>query len=153
MLPYARAILLAGVTTVLVLVYVYRFEGYSRGVFAIHVIVLGVMVIGARLSFRGLGEFVDRHRATGRRTIIYGAGDAGALALREIQGNPRRGCQVVGFVDDDAHLESDVVFGVTRALVGDFRRVETADGGEEWALDYRFVMQPGESRLPVPPIK
>src|SRR6476659_3945312 len=26
------------------------------------------------------------------------------------------------FVDDDEHLESDVVFGVTRALVGDYRR-------------------------------
>lgn len=57
------------------------------------------------------------------------------------------------FVDDDDHLNSDVVFGVTRALVGDFRRVETEDGAEAWALDHRFVMQPGESKLPVPPIK
>lgn len=57
------------------------------------------------------------------------------------------------FVDDDQHLNSDVVFGVTRALVGDFRRVETEDGAEAWALDHRFVMQPGESKLPVPPIK
>ena len=99
--PYVRGVVLASVSTVLVLVYVYRFEGYSRGVFAINVVVLGGMVIGARLSFRAFGEFVDRHRASGRRTLVYGAGDAGALVLREIHGNPRRLCHVVGFVDDD----------------------------------------------------
>lgn len=51
------------------------------------------------------------------------------------------------FVDDDHHLESDVVFGVTRALIGRFER--TADG---FALVHDFVLQPGESVLPTPPI-
>lgn len=63
------------------------------------------------------------------------------------------------FVDDDEHLESDVVFGVTRALVGDYRR---HDHGEPpasgvrapwYTLNYRFVMEEGEAILPKPPIK
>jgi protocatechuate 3,4-dioxygenase beta subunit len=63
------------------------------------------------------------------------------------------------FVDDDEHLESDVVFGVTRALVGDYRR---HDQGEPpttgvrapwYTLNYRFVMESGEAILPKPPIK
>ncbi|MBW4656972.1 MAG: hypothetical protein KME20_28585 [Kaiparowitsia implicata GSE-PSE-MK54-09C] len=62
------------------------------------------------------------------------------------------------FVDDDAHLESDVVFGVTRALIGDFRRGEgpapAADVAGEWfSLAYTFVMEPGDAVLPQPPIK
>lgn len=62
------------------------------------------------------------------------------------------------FVDDDEHLDSDVVFGVTRALVGDFRKGEgappAADVTGEWfSLDYDFVMEPGEAVLPHPPIK
>jgi protocatechuate 3,4-dioxygenase beta subunit len=62
------------------------------------------------------------------------------------------------FVDDDAHLESDVVFGVTRALIGDFRKGEGAAPapdvtGEWFGLSYTFVMQPGDSVLPHPPIK
>ncbi|MET0222598.1 MAG: dioxygenase [Tardiphaga sp.] len=62
------------------------------------------------------------------------------------------------FVDDDEHLESDVVFGVTRALIGDFRRGEGAAPapdvtGEWFGLSYGFVMEPGESVLPHPPIK
>jgi catechol 1,2-dioxygenase len=63
------------------------------------------------------------------------------------------------FVDDDKHLESDVVFGVTRALIGDYRRHEAgtppaADVKAPWyTLDYQFVMEAGEAKLPVPPIK
>jgi catechol 1,2-dioxygenase len=60
------------------------------------------------------------------------------------------------FTDDDPHLETDVVFGVTRALVGGYRRGEgtAPDGsdGEWWTLDYTFHLEPGEARLPVPPI-
>ena len=62
------------------------------------------------------------------------------------------------FVDYDEHLGSDVVFGVTRHLVGDYRRVEerppAPDVETPWyRLDYAFVMEPGEAKLPKPPIK
>jgi catechol 1,2-dioxygenase len=62
------------------------------------------------------------------------------------------------FVDDDEHLESDVAFGVTRHLIGDFRRgggtPPSPDVKGRWyRLDYEFVMEPGEAKLPKPPIK
>jgi catechol 1,2-dioxygenase len=62
------------------------------------------------------------------------------------------------FVDDDKHLESDVVFGVTRALIGDFKKGEGVPpapdvNGEWFSLSYTFVMEPGEAALPQPPIK
>jgi catechol 1,2-dioxygenase len=50
-----------------------------------------------------------------------------------------------------------VQFGVTRALVGGFERHdEPHPTGVEppwYSLDYTFVMEPGEARLPRPPIK
>lgn len=63
------------------------------------------------------------------------------------------------FVDQDEYLESDVVFGVTRALIGDFKRHDSdpapaADVTAPWySLSYRFVMEAGEAKLPHPPIK
>ncbi len=63
------------------------------------------------------------------------------------------------FVDDDEHLETDVVFGVTDALIGDYRRHDSgtppaADASSPWyTLAHRFVMEPGEAVLPHPPIK
>jgi len=60
------------------------------------------------------------------------------------------------FIDSDPHLDSDVVFGVTSALIGDYRKSEkpAPDGsGEEfYELDYAFHLEPGEARLPAPPI-
>jgi catechol 1,2-dioxygenase len=63
------------------------------------------------------------------------------------------------FVDDDPYLTSDVVFGVTRALIGDYQRHESGPApapdvqGPWYSLDYTFVMEPGDSVLPIPPIK
>lgn len=63
------------------------------------------------------------------------------------------------YADDDPNLETDVQFGVTRALVGRFERHDEAhptepDAGTPWySLAYTFVMEAGEARLPRPPIK
>jgi protocatechuate 3,4-dioxygenase beta subunit len=63
------------------------------------------------------------------------------------------------FVDDDQYLETDVVFGVTRHLIGGYERQETRAAPAEdvtgpwYSLDYTFVMEPGEAKLPKPPIK
>lgn len=62
------------------------------------------------------------------------------------------------FVNDDPRLERDVVFGVTGDLVGDYRPHEGAapapDVKGRWhSLEHRFVMEPGESVLPHPPIE
>ena len=47
----------------------------------------------------------------------------------------------------DPHLETDSQFGVTRALIGNFVKE-----GERYSLEFTFVLEPGESRLPLPPI-
>ncbi|HWW46911.1 MAG TPA: dioxygenase [Xanthobacteraceae bacterium] len=63
------------------------------------------------------------------------------------------------FVDDDRYLKSDVVFGVTRALIGNYERHDSgappASGVEApwYTLNYTFVMEAGEAKLPIPPIK
>ncbi|MBR1219241.1 catechol 1,2-dioxygenase [Bradyrhizobium sp. U87765 SZCCT0131] len=59
----------------------------------------------------------------------------------------------------DPHIASDVQFGVTQALLGDFVRhdgphPEAADVTAPWyALDYTYVMEEGETVLPRPPIR
>jgi len=48
----------------------------------------------------------------------------------------------------DPHLETDSQFGVTKALIGDYRR--QADGS--FALEFTFVIEPGDSARPRAPI-
>jgi hydroxyquinol 1,2-dioxygenase len=62
------------------------------------------------------------------------------------------------YVNDDDRLETDVQFGVTRALIGDYVRHDgpapASDVKGEWySLDQTFVMEPGKARLPKPPIQ
>ncbi len=62
------------------------------------------------------------------------------------------------YADDDENLESDVQFGVTRALVGRFERHEAPhpDGlapAGWYSLSHTLVMEPGEAKLPKPPIR
>jgi catechol 1,2-dioxygenase len=62
------------------------------------------------------------------------------------------------YVQDDKFLETDVQFGVTRRLVGNYVRHENEMppapdvNGPWYSLDYNFVMEPGATKLPRPPI-
>ncbi|MGJ7506551.1 dioxygenase [Variovorax sp. GT1P44] len=62
------------------------------------------------------------------------------------------------YSSDDPRLETDVQFGVTQTLVGQYvlhadEPAPAADVGEPWySLDHHFVIEPGEARLPKPPI-
>jgi catechol 1,2-dioxygenase len=62
------------------------------------------------------------------------------------------------YSSDDPHLETDVQFGVTEALIGRYTLHETGPApatdvqGPWYTLNYEFMIEPGESRLPPPPI-
>lgn len=59
---------------------------------------------------------------------------------------------------DDANLETDVQFGVTQTLIGNYVRHEHEPApwpdvkGSWYSLDHTFVIEPGEAKLPRPPI-
>ena len=62
------------------------------------------------------------------------------------------------YASDDPNLDTDVQFGVTCALVGQMLRHDDQPApapdvsGPWYSLDHHFVIEPGESRLPKPPI-
>ena len=58
---------------------------------------------------------------------------------------------------DDEHIDSDVQFGVTRALIGNYIRhdepsAELGFAPPWYSLDQRFVLEPGDARRPIAPI-
>ena len=59
---------------------------------------------------------------------------------------------------DDEHINSDVQFGVTRALIGDYIRhdepsPEFGFAAPWYSLDQRFTLERGEARRPAAPIR
>lgn len=114
----ARGVLFGTLAGVSAIVYLYRFRGYSRAVFAIYAILLMFLLIASRASFRLIGEFVNRQGGSGRRLIVYGAGDSAASALREYMSRSGGGCRMLGFVDDDPALARRRIQGYP--VLGDY---------------------------------
>jgi FlaA1/EpsC-like NDP-sugar epimerase len=82
----------------------------------------GVLFIQALLVFLGTAAvrlavriaLLMRSRTSGeaRRVLIVGAGSAGSLLLREIQGRPDLGLLAVGFLDDEPSLVGRTIAGL-----------------------------------------
>jgi UDP-GlcNAc:undecaprenyl-phosphate GlcNAc-1-phosphate transferase len=87
--------------SVIALLYIYGFAGYSREVFAFDAVFAPVFVVGLRVALSTVDQYLRLRRSRGRTAVIYGAGRGGALALRELLQNPALGLTPVGFIDDD----------------------------------------------------
>lgn len=107
----AKGVALGSVGIVLALLYLFRFTNYSRGVFIIYAALLLLMQVGSRASFRLISEFARRRRGSGDRLLIYGAGEGGAIAMRELLGNPDHHYRMLGFVDDDEQKRGSRIHG------------------------------------------
>jgi FlaA1/EpsC-like NDP-sugar epimerase len=85
-------------------------QGYSRAVLAIDTMILisllGALRLGRRL-YREMGH--PEHK---KRILIYGAGDAGEMIVRDMRGNPFHEFEPVGFIDDDPLKVGQRIHGV-----------------------------------------
>jgi UDP-GlcNAc:undecaprenyl-phosphate GlcNAc-1-phosphate transferase len=101
LLVYIKGITGGTVMSMLILLFMYRFQSFSRSVFIIYWIVMLVLVSLSRLSFRLVDEGVKKGRKNGKPTLIYGAGVGGQLVAKEIENNRNLDLVVAGFIDDD----------------------------------------------------
>ena len=101
LLRISRAVALKTVTLV-VIFWILGYTGHSRAVVFIAAIVLLLLAGGLRVAPRFHLELLSaRGAATGKKTLIIGAGDTGEALLRELRKSPRPEFNPIGFVDDD----------------------------------------------------
>jgi UDP-GlcNAc:undecaprenyl-phosphate GlcNAc-1-phosphate transferase len=110
-LVVARGVVLGTGAAVLAILFIPYFLTYSRTAFAVYAVLLAVAVTLSRASFRLVGEFMQRQRQSGRRIVIYGAGDASGLVLRELLARDAANVRIVGFIDDDPRKAGIRVMG------------------------------------------
>ena len=117
-LTVARGVFFGTCAAVVAILFIPYFLTYSRTAFAVYAVLLAVAVTLSRASFRLVGEFMQRQRQTGRRIVIYGAGDASGLVLRELLARDAQDVRIVGFIDDDPRKAGNRVMGY--AVLGGF---------------------------------
>jgi FlaA1/EpsC-like NDP-sugar epimerase len=109
------------------LMFVYRFEGFSRSVIAIDFVLTFILVGGIRLGVRmmlnrdseGLFQgLAGRNNYAGfRKIMVIGAGNGGEKAVRDMLDNLSMKMYPVGFLDDDRKKWGKSIHGV-RVLGG-----------------------------------
>jgi len=90
---------------------------FPRSVLGIDWLLSILSVGGLRLAVRLMAESGQRNQkrdgqSWGRRVIVVGAGDAGALVVREMKRNPQLHMLPVAFVDDDHEKHGKEIHGV-----------------------------------------
>jgi FlaA1/EpsC-like NDP-sugar epimerase len=103
----------SAVFTLIALVWL-RSYGFPRSVCIIDFLVCFLLMGGAQFVVRAYNEIRSAtvSKSGAKRVLIYGAGAAGRMLLREIHSNPSLGYDVVGFVDDEPRLRGSSVMNV-----------------------------------------
>lgn len=112
-ITFSKGVALGSAGSMLAVLAIYRFEGFSRKVFFVDAVLLLVAVMGSRLAFRLIRQVLPATASQGgRKVLIYGAGDGGEMVLRELNNNPVWNYTPVGFVDDDPLKHDKVMHGL-----------------------------------------
>jgi UDP-GlcNAc:undecaprenyl-phosphate GlcNAc-1-phosphate transferase len=86
---------------------------HSHAIVYIDALLSAALVLTSRLSFRSLKTVRDGLRPRrGTPVVIYGAGDAGELVLRELVNNQTLDFEPVCFLDDDARKHRATIHGI-----------------------------------------
>jgi UDP-GlcNAc:undecaprenyl-phosphate GlcNAc-1-phosphate transferase len=96
-----RAVGLCSMFSVISASYLYRFEGFSYGVFLIDAVLLMVAITATRASFRTMNLVAATRSKRSTRVLVYGAGAFGQLLAREMRANADWNMNPVAFLDDD----------------------------------------------------
>ena len=112
LMAFAKAVAAGSVLSLVIVLFKFRFQGYSRAVFLIDALVMLLLLAGSRVAFRFFRQVLPAANGDkARRVLIYGAGDAGELLLRELLNNRDLRYAPVGFMDDDPKKQGKVIHG------------------------------------------
>jgi len=113
LMAFAKAVAAGSIISMTIILFKFRFQGFSRAIFVIDALVMLMLLAGSRVAFRFFRQVLPTaNGGAGRRVLIYGAGDAGELLLRELLNHRELLYAPVGFVDDDPKKQGKVIHGL-----------------------------------------
>lgn len=150
LLNLAGACVASTATICILLLVIYQFVGFSRGVFGIDCVLAFIFLsgfrVGIRLYYSPLktmrgSHFFKTKKVGLRRLLIIGAGYAGEKLLREIQDNPGLLYDVAGFIDDDPAKVNQTIHGAP--IIGPLKNIHEIVNA--YGVDEIFIAIPSAS--------
>jgi len=106
------------VSVIMILLFSFKvFTGFPRSVLIIDWLLSVILIGGVRFAIRIISDNISSASSSMRsyqakRALIIGAGDAGALVVRELQKNPDLNLNPIGFLDDNPAKLKQQIHGV-----------------------------------------
>lgn len=106
------------VSVIMILLLTFKvFTGFPRSVLIIDWLLSLILIGGVRFAIRLISDNISSVSSSirskqAKRTLVIGAGDAGALVVRELQKNPDLNLTPVGFLDDNPDKLKQQIHGV-----------------------------------------
>jgi FlaA1/EpsC-like NDP-sugar epimerase len=104
------------VSAIMMTLLITRLLNFPRSVLLIDWLLSLTGVGGFRFSLRMISETraanAKPQARKARKVLVIGAGDAGALVVREVQRNPQIGLRPIGYLDDDPGKQKHQIHGV-----------------------------------------
>ncbi|HKJ65960.1 MAG TPA: nucleoside-diphosphate sugar epimerase/dehydratase [Desulfopila sp.] len=115
-----KGTLYASAVVIVLILFINRFQGYSRSIFILDSLLTFVLITGHRVLIRyfyknleGPRQFFRRQLQSRKKNLLLvGAGSAADKVLREIQSNRNLPYHIVGLVDDDPHKTGLKIHGI-----------------------------------------
>jgi FlaA1/EpsC-like NDP-sugar epimerase/lipopolysaccharide/colanic/teichoic acid biosynthesis glycosyltransferase len=94
------------------LTFLFDFRSFPRTVFFLDWVCLILLMVSLRIALRHLCDWHDKNQLNEEtRVLIFGAGDAGALAYRSLMAEKENAFTIVGFLDDDPAKRHKTLYG------------------------------------------
>ncbi len=123
------------VSAIMILLFILgAFTGLPRSVLGIDFLLSLLFVGGVRFALRIRAESRAPQLKNGktRKVLVVGAGDAGALVVRELQKNRQSNLEPVGFLDDDPGKLQHEIYGVpVKGTLNDLHEILEKDHVDE----------------------
>jgi len=113
--------------------------GFPRSIYLSDFLLCLLLTAGARVAHRIAAEALNTNEHSDQqRALIYGAGAAGIMLLRETRSNPSIGYRIFGFIDDDSSKKGMYIHGVRVLGVGD----ELAKSAAKYGIQHVLIALP-----------
>jgi UDP-GlcNAc:undecaprenyl-phosphate GlcNAc-1-phosphate transferase len=111
-LTLIKGVAIGSAASVIAVLYITRFEGYSRQAFVMAAGLSLLFLSGGHFVLHAIDDLVRRRPANGPLALVYGAGHRCALVIREVMSHTGPAFTPIGVLDDDPARHGDRLEGV-----------------------------------------
>lgn len=109
---YLISSVISSIVVAIILIFIARFHSLTASFFVVDSILTFLGLAISRLAIKAMSEYLFLLNDASKATLIYGAGDAGYLLVKELIQNSKYNLKPVVILDDDVSKQKLIINGI-----------------------------------------